>query len=52
MHGCEQVRSLLKKTNMLFIYVQAFISRHVQMIQNDLLYNKIECYKYSSTKED
>ena len=29
---------------MLFIYVHAFISRHVKMIQNDLLYNKIECY--------
>ena len=27
-----------------FIYVQTFISRHVKMIQNALLYNKIECY--------
>ena len=40
------------KTKNAIIYVEAFISRHVQMIQNDLLYNKIECYKYSSTKED
>ena len=38
MHGCEKVRSLLKKTNMLFIYVQAFISRHVKMIQKKLCY--------------
>jgi len=29
---------------MFFIYVQSFISTHVKMIQNALLYNKIECY--------
>jgi len=50
MHGCEKVRSLLKKTNMLFIYVQAFISRNVQMIQNDLLYNKIEVLQIQQYK--
>jgi len=36
---------------MLFIYVHAFISRHVKMIQNDLLYNKIECYNIAAQRK-